>query len=94
MLDSGSKILGSDRPAWTSGFGRLIDYPDARITALSEHHGTVVWPDDAELPPLGTRLRVIPNHVCLTMNLVDEVTVVRDESVVDRWAVAARGKNN
>ncbi|BAX94850.1 hypothetical protein MSG_04740 [Mycobacterium shigaense] len=93
ILDSGSKILGSDRPAWTSGFGRLIDHPTARITALSEHHATVVWPDEAQLPPIGTRLRVIPNHVCSVINLVDEVTIVRDDTVIDRWRVAARGKN-
>jgi D-serine deaminase-like pyridoxal phosphate-dependent protein len=37
---------------------------------------------------------VIPNHVCLAMNLVDEVTVVRDGSVVETWTVAARGRNN
>jgi D-serine deaminase-like pyridoxal phosphate-dependent protein len=94
VLDSGSKVLGSDRPAWASGFGRLIDYLDARITALSEHHATVTWPEDAALPALGARLRVIPNHVCLTMNLVDDVTVVRDGKVIDRWGVAARGKNH
>ncbi|WP_257216848.1 hypothetical protein, partial [Klebsiella pneumoniae] len=57
VLDCGSKILGSDRPAWATGFGRLIDHADARIAALSEHHATVVWPDDAPLPPVGTRLR-------------------------------------
>jgi D-serine deaminase-like pyridoxal phosphate-dependent protein len=38
-------------------------------------------------------LRVIPNHVCLAMNLVDDVAVVRGGGLVDRWAVAARGKN-
>jgi D-serine deaminase-like pyridoxal phosphate-dependent protein len=94
VLDAGSKILGSDRPAWTSGFGRLIDHLDARVTALSEHHATVTWPEDAELPALGDRLRVIPNHVCLTMNLVDDVTVVHEGRIVDRWRVAARGKNH
>lgn len=94
VLDCGSKILGSDRPAWATGFGRLIDHADARIAALSEHHATVVWPDDAPLPPVGTRLRVIPNHVCLTTNLVDDVAVVRDATLIDRWKVAARGKNH
>jgi D-serine deaminase-like pyridoxal phosphate-dependent protein len=93
VLDSGSKILGGDRPAWATGFGRLLDYPEARITALSEHHATVVWPADAELPPLGERLRVIPNHVCVAVNLVDEITVVASGKIVDRWRVAARGKN-
>ncbi len=94
VVDAGSKILGSDRPDWAAGYGRLPEYPEARVTALSEHHATVVWPDSSELPPLGTRLQVIPNHVCLTMNLVDEVTVVRGGDVVEHWTVAARGRNN
>lgn len=97
VVDAGSKILGSDRPDWATGYGRLPEFPpEARVTALSEHHATVVWPDSSELPPLGTRLRVIPNHVCLTMNLVDEVVVVRaGGAVVEQWGgVAARGRNN
>ncbi|MHA7155294.1 alanine racemase [Arthrobacter sp. TMN-50] len=93
VLDAGSKVVGSDRPAWATGFGRLMDHPEARVTALSEHHATVVWPDDLPLPALGERLRVIPNHVCLTMNLVDEVTVISGGVVVDHWSVAARGRN-
>ena len=94
ILDAGSKVLGSDRPPWASGWGRLADHPAARITALSEHHATVVWPDGEPLPSLGERLLVIPNHVCLTMNLVDEVSAVSGGVVVDRWAVAARGRNS
>ncbi|VXC27677.1 D-TA family PLP-dependent enzyme [Arthrobacter sp. 9AX] len=93
ILDAGSKILGSDRPAWATGFGRLMDHPGARITALSEHHATVEWHDDGVLPPVGTRLRVIPNHVCLAMNLVDDVAVVSRGNLMDRWVVAARGRN-
>ncbi|MEH3139630.1 MAG: alanine racemase [Mycobacterium kyogaense] len=94
IVDAGSKILGGDRPAWTTGFGRLLDHPDARITALSEHHATIVWPETAALPALGSRLRVIPNHVCVAINLVDSVTVVSDGDVVTRWNVAARGRNS
>ncbi|MFJ4210871.1 alanine racemase [Paenarthrobacter sp. NPDC089675] len=93
ILDAGSKILGGDRPGWTTGFGRLLDNLEARITALSEHHATVVWPVDAELPALGERIRVIPNHVCVSVNLVDDITVVNDGKIVDRWRVAARGRN-
>ncbi|MDQ0674585.1 D-serine deaminase-like pyridoxal phosphate-dependent protein [Pseudarthrobacter siccitolerans] len=93
ILDAGSKILGSDRPAWASGFGRLMDHPGARITALSEHHATVEWHNDGAPPAIGTRLRVIPNHVCLAINLVDDVAVVSQGRLTDRWAVAARGKN-
>ena len=93
IIDAGSKVLGSDRPAWASGFGRLMDHPDARITALSEHHATVEWPEPGTRPAIGDRLRVIPNHVCLAMNLVDDVAVVSGGALVDRWVVAARGKN-
>lgn len=93
VLDAGSKILGSDRAAWATGHGRLLDHPDARIPALSEHHATVTW-HDADPPPLGTRVRVVPNHVCITVNLVDEVQVRRNGVPVDRWTVAARGRNS
>lgn len=93
ILDSGSKILGADRPGWATGFGRLLDHPEARITALSEHHATVVWPAEATLPALGDRVRVVPNHVCIAINLVDEVTVVSGGEIVGRWRVAARGRN-
>ncbi len=94
VLDAGSKVLGSDRPAWATGHGRLMDHPEARIPALSEHHATVVWPEEHPLPALGDRLRVVPNHVCLTMNLVDDVAVVRGGELLERWAVAARGRNS
>ena len=93
IIDAGSKVLGSDRPAWASGFGRLLDHPEARITALSEHHATVEWSGPGTFPAVGDRLRVIPNHVCLAMNLVDDVAVTRRGELVDRWAVAARGRN-
>ena len=94
IIDAGSKILGSDKPAWATGYGRLLDHPEARITALSEHHATVEWHSPEGPPALGERLRAIPNHVCLAMNLVDDVAVVSNGSLVERWRVAARGKNS
>jgi D-serine deaminase-like pyridoxal phosphate-dependent protein len=92
VLDAGSKVLGADRPAWTTGFGRLPDRPDARVVALSEHHATVEFPQ-GEVPAVGQTVRVAPNHVCTAVNLADELVVVADGVEVDRWAVAARGAN-
>ena len=92
VLDSGSKTLGADRAAWASGYGRLLDHPGARLTQLSEHHAVASWPD-AHLPPLGSRLRVVPNHVCAAVNLADELMVVRNGLGVGTWPVAARGAN-
>ncbi|GIF03889.1 alanine racemase [Actinoplanes siamensis] len=93
IVDAGSKVLGADRQTWATGFGRLLDHPDARITALSEHHATVMFPEGAPLPRLGEILRVVPNHVCATVNLADELVVVSAGEPVGRWAVAARNAN-
>lgn len=91
VLDSGSKILGADRAAYATGFGRLLDHPDARIVILSEHHAVVEMA--GPLPPLGSVLRVVPNHACSAVNLVD-VLQVEENGVRRRWPVAARGRNS
>lgn len=92
VLDSGSKVLGADRAAWASGFGRLLDFPDARLVILSEHHA-VADLAGAPLPPLGSVVRVVPNHACNAVNLVDEYAVLDEGRLVGRWDVAARGMN-
>ena len=63
------------------------------MTALSEHHATVQFPDEEPVPELGARLHVIPNHVCTAVNLVDELMVGTAGRIGDRWPVAARGAN-
>ncbi|HEX2771147.1 MAG TPA: alanine racemase [Micromonosporaceae bacterium] len=93
ILDAGSKALGADQPVWATGAGRLPDHPDARITALSEHHATAVFPEDAAVPRHGDIVRVAPNHVCAAVNLADELVVLSAGREVDRWAIAARGAN-
>ena len=94
VVDAGSKILGADQPAWATGGGRLPDHPNARITALSEHHATVSFPNGEAMPDLGSVLRVAPNHVCAAVNLSDELVISRHDAVVDTWQVAARGRNS
>lgn len=88
VLDAGSKVLGADRAAWATGFGRLADHPQARVVILSEHHAVADLGHE-ELPPLGSLVRVVPNHACNAVNLVDELVV----SGGGTWRVAARGAN-
>lgn len=92
VLDAGSKALGADRPAWTSGFGRLLDFPDARIVMLSEHHAVVDMPDPHL--PLGAGVRVVPNHACNAVALADTLEIVENGRRVGTWSVAARGRNS
>ncbi len=91
VVDAGSKALGGDRAAWATGYGRLPACPDARVVALSEHHATVTFP--GAVPDVGERVRVAPNHVCVAVNLADELVVESGGVEVDRWAVVARGAN-
>jgi D-serine deaminase-like pyridoxal phosphate-dependent protein len=56
--------------------------PDTRLVSLSQEHGIV----SASLP-LGDKIRILPNHSCLTAACFDEYHVVRGEDVVDRWKI-------
>lgn len=93
VLDVGSKVLGSDRSPWVTGHGYLPRFPQGTITGLWEHHAVVRLPDGVPGPRLGSVLAVVPNHICTPVNLADELLVVQDSEVVDRWPVTARGAN-
>jgi len=94
VVDAGSKIMGADKAPWASGHGRVLGHPDARLTAMSEHHATVVFPEDSAPVVCGDLLRVIPNHVCNAVNLVDSLAVAKGSTITTWWKVAARGKNS
>ncbi|WP_053386274.1 alanine racemase [Leucobacter japonicus] len=89
IADAGSKMLATDRGAYATGFGRVLDHPEARITALSEHHATIAGLD----APIGTRVRLVPNHVCVAVNLSDAYACVSGDGRVETWPVDARGCN-
>jgi D-serine deaminase-like pyridoxal phosphate-dependent protein len=93
VLDAGAKVLGYDRPAWTPGHGLLPAFPEATITGLWEHHA-VAATGSGPRPAVGDQVVVIPNHVCTTVNLVNELHVVQDGQVTGRWPVDARGRNS
>ncbi len=93
VVDLGNKVLGADRAAYASGFGRVPASPEARIVGLSEHHATIKFESADAAPVLGTRVRVAPNHVCAAINLADELIVEKDGTEFDVWAVDARGAN-
>lgn len=88
ICDAGSKALGADRAPWASGFGRMLEAPDARIVALSEHHATIEWP--GHLPALGATVLIVPNHACNTVNLADQYLLTTGGT----WPVSARGRNH
>lgn len=92
IIDAGSKTLAVDASASRPGHGYVVEIPDATIVRLSEEHGVIELPESARDLAVGSQLEVIPNHVCPTVNLQDEMFIVRDGDVVDRWDIVARGK--
>lgn len=92
VVDAGSKILGADRAVYATGFGRVLNQPEARIVLLSEHHAVIDWPGHL-LPSLGTVIDVVPNHVCSAVNLVSRLYVDHGGDVRE-WLVSARGCNS
>ncbi len=81
VIDAGSKTLTSDRcgPDPDSGHGYVVEYPQAKIKALTEEHGQVDVSMCSERPKLGERVTVIPNHICPCVNLQDNLWI-QDES--------------
>ena len=95
VLDAGSKTLSSDLLAsgLAAGYGLLPDYPEAIIDRLSEEHGMVDLSACPRRPALGERVRVLPNHVCVVVNLHDEVVLAEGTAVSETVPVAARGRS-
>jgi D-serine deaminase-like pyridoxal phosphate-dependent protein len=94
VLDAGSKTLTSDRcgPAPESGYGHIVEYPDAVITKLSEEHGQVDIRRGPSAPKLGERVTVIPNHICPCVNLQDALWWRDEEGQLTPLPVDARGR--
>jgi len=91
IIDAGSKVVTSDQYGMP-GYGHVIEYPGAKITALSEEHGTVDLADCRERPRVGDVVQVVPNHCCVVTNMVDEIYGVRQGRLEVVWPVAARGR--
>jgi D-serine deaminase-like pyridoxal phosphate-dependent protein len=93
IVDGGSKTFSSDRDSSGGpGFGRLMDAPDARFHKMNEEHGFVDLAGVGRAFEIGQKTRVIPNHICVAVNLHEFVYGVRGENVEEVWRVEARGK--
>ncbi len=90
IIDAGSKTLSSDLLGQT-GFGRVVEYPEAVITKLNEEHGYVDLSQCPARPAVGEILSVVPNHTCVVTNLHEQLLGVRRGRVEVVWDVAARG---
>lgn len=97
IVDAGSIALSKDRGAIeldpTCGYGRVLDLEgndtSLRVGVLSQEHGEIFVEDDELFDKLkvGTRLRILANHSCLTAAQHSHYNVLRGEEIVDRWEI-------
>lgn len=97
VLDAGAIALSKDRgPVERDpgcGYGHVLDLEGnelgLRIASVSQEHAQVEVQDDTLLGrlPVGTRVRVLANHSCLTAAQYDAYHVLEGHRLVDRWQI-------
>src|SRR6202161_1367521 len=92
ILDAGSKTLTSDTGGGLDGHGLILEHPEARIARFAEEHGFLDRARSTPRPKVGDVVRIVRNHVCVVVNMMDEVVMVRGDEIIGVLPVAARGK--
>ncbi len=93
VVDAGSKAIGREpvRGAEGEGYGALLDRPEVLVRSMSEEHGILDLTQSDWRPAVGDLVRIVPNHVCYSVNLQPILWAVQGNVVTDQWEVAARG---
>lgn len=91
ILDAGSKTLTADTGG-LDGYGLILEHPEAKIARFAEEHGFLDLTRSNTRPNIGDVVRIVPNHVCVVVNMLDEVVMVRGDEILGILPVAARGK--
>ena len=98
LIDAGGLALSKDRSTADAphdcGFGLLLREDgtpfdrELKIVRVYQEHG-LVRAMEGDLPfdelPVGARVRVLPNHVCMTAAMYDRYHLVEDGSRVGEW---------
>jgi D-serine deaminase-like pyridoxal phosphate-dependent protein len=95
IIDGGSKTFATDvppgaQPLNLEGFGHVVGYPGVVLERLTEEHGMLSVDEDFDLV-VGDAVEIIPNHVCSTVNLHDELYMRAADGRTEKVRVAARG---
>ncbi len=96
LVDAGWMAMSRDLGRGDCGYGLVCDeagtpLPGLQMTSANQEHGIVSRRDaavDATLAaqlPVGTRLRVLPNHACATAAQFDRYAVLEGSDVADTW---------
>jgi D-serine deaminase-like pyridoxal phosphate-dependent protein len=93
VIDAGGLALSKDRSMrdlpQDPGYGEVLDAGGRplglAVGDVHQEHGEIRLSAQAPALPVGTRLRVWPNHVCMTAAAHPRYHVLRGEAVVAVW---------
>lgn len=97
IVDAGAIALSKDIGAADffehSGYGMVLDLNanllGLHVAGVSQEHGKIFVKDRDRLGrlPVGTRLRILANHSCLTAAQHDRYYVMDGGAIVDEWPI-------
>lgn len=86
-LDLGHKGVAAENPIQNRV--KFLNLSDYELLSQSEEHG-VLKVKNWESIAVGDIFYGVPFHICPTINLYDEVTVIENGNAVDTWHITAR----
>lgn len=92
VVDAGSKALSREEFRGSGGgYGVVRGRPEVVLRSLSEEHGILDLSATGWRPRVGERVELIPNHVCVSVNLQDRL-LAREEEGFREVALEGRGR--
>ncbi len=95
VVDGGNKSISADCPPdgrLYAGFGEVLGHPELTLFSMTEEHGMLRSGGAYQTVCVGDRLRIVPNHICTTVNLYDNAYLQSREGLRP-LRIAARGAN-
>ena len=97
IIDAGAIALSKDRgPVALNpdcGYGKVLDLEgkdlNLTVSEMSQEHGVMIAQDENTFDRLriGSRVRVLANHSCLTAAQHSHYNVLEGDHIVDRWQI-------
>jgi len=97
IIDAGAIALSKDRgPLGLNpdcGYGKVLDLAgtdlNLTVSEMSQEHGVMIAKDENTFDRLrvGSRVRVLANHSCLTAAQHSRYNVLEGENIVDHWQI-------
>ena len=98
LVDAGALALSKDTstaklpPSQNAGFGLVATLageviPGITVAGVYQEHGLITGPGPIDFArfPLGSRLRILPNHSCLTASAYDRYHVLAGGRLMAEW---------